>query len=99
VSAAPAPKPAKSARLSIRAELDGLAAARAALASGEASRALAILDRGEAPWQLAAERTALRVRALCALGRVSDARAEARLGPAAADRVRATCSLDEDDER
>jgi hypothetical protein len=63
---------------SAREELALLSKARAALRAGDAASALSALDakaRGDA--RFTAERRALRVQALCAAGRVAEARAEA----------------------
>jgi len=65
----------------LAAELELVRAARAALEGGHASRALSLLDAHESRYPrgtLAQERLATRARALCALGRVDEARATAR---------------------
>ena len=74
--------------------------AQRALASGQADRALQLLDRHARDFprgSLVEERAAARIIALCALGRVTAARAEAaafvRKSPESplVDRVRAAC--------
>jgi hypothetical protein len=66
---------------SLAREVSLLRAARAALDGGDAQRALALLGRHAQLWPggvLAEERLATQVLALCALGRVADARAAAQ---------------------
>lgn len=60
---------------SLRAEIQLLKGVQRALRGGNAGRALAMLDRHQTnDRQLAAERDAARIRALCALGRIDEAR-------------------------
>jgi hypothetical protein len=63
---------------SAREELALLSKARAALRAGDAASALSALDaKARGDTRFTAERRALRVQALCAAGRVAEARAEA----------------------
>ncbi|KYF49516.1 hypothetical protein BE04_37450 [Sorangium cellulosum] len=80
----------------------GDAGAQGALRAGDAGRALALLEEHAAEFRagtLRQERMAARVFALCALGRIDEARAEAarflRDAPRSplAERVRAACPL------
>ena len=81
-------------------ETRGLGEAHSALQSGDAERALSLLDQqsaAHAQGELREERAAARVVALCKLGRTTEARAVAesflRENPRSllADRVRAAC--------
>jgi len=98
------PAPAKSNTTALSQELMLLSRAQAALSSGEAARALALLDEHATTYPNGAlheERKAARVFALCALGRQEEARGEAQQfvsmaprSPLAA-RVRGACSSGE----
>ncbi|HEY3496318.1 MAG TPA: hypothetical protein VGK73_16575 [Polyangiaceae bacterium] len=84
-----------------RAELAVLAEAQAALRAGDGSLALGVLDAHPADPRFLAERSALRVLALCAAGRVAEARREAaafsRAEPTSIQRaaVARSCAADE----
>jgi hypothetical protein len=74
------PKGTTVAKPSVGTELALLGKARAALRAGDGSRALTLLDEHARTFvggQLSAERQAVRILALCSLGRTSDARAVA----------------------
>jgi hypothetical protein len=93
-----APRPAAPAVDPLLAETERLRAVHGALHEGDPARALALLERGgERGGQLAEERAAARVVALCRLGRVAEGRAAlARLATANAGspylaRARASC--------
>jgi hypothetical protein len=71
---APAPAPRAP---TAREELDALVRAQAAVRAGDGSSALRVLDAPSTDPRFRAERGALRVLALCAAGRTSEARREA----------------------
>ncbi|MCC6557171.1 MAG: hypothetical protein IT372_29815 [Polyangiaceae bacterium] len=99
--APPAPEPRPLPDTGLDEEISLLARAQGALSSGQADRALALLDEHAAAHgegAMGEERMAARVFALCALGRRDEARAEAQRFVAAAPRsplaarVRAACA-------
>jgi len=79
-TAPPAQAPASASAAGLRAELELLARAQAALRRGDGAAALSTLDAAPARHsQLGAERATLRILALCALGRVVEAQRAAAL--------------------
>jgi hypothetical protein len=84
IDVVPADKPARESAASaadqLKAETEALRAAQSALRSGDATRALTLLDDQQAryrPGLLQQERAAARVMALCQAGRAAEARAAA----------------------